>query len=824
MADATIGALRVVLGLDTAAFEGGLSAAQKHLRGVGRQFERVGQQMTAVGAGMSVAITAPLIAAGFHLLKGSQDAAAAAAQVEAALESMGGASGKTAEELSKSAEALRNLTGIDDDDILRRVTANMLTFGNIAGSTFDRAQLAVLNLSARMEGDLQGATMMVGKALNDPVKGLAALGRAGIQFTEQQKAQIKAMAAANDMAGAQAIMLGELERQFGGAAKAAADADIWTPMKTALMDLEGAFEPIVRNVVGPVIQKVAEMTRAFAGLSPQLQGLAIAGAAIAAALGPALVVVGSVVSALGSLTAALASGGVLAGLAGFAAAAVPFVAAGAAIAAAIYVFRDDLAPIFEQFRVVAAEALGPPLQQLMAAAKQAFAALGPAVSAVVAVVGPILGALAKLFLQAFGPIVLRALQVLVTGISNAFQIIAAALRVVTALFKGDWAEAWNAAGSLVMSIVRGIGRVIESVFPGIGRIVGRMVEEVKNFLGARLGAIMDGVISKVRSVSDAFFRMYDAVVGHSYVPDMVIEVGEWMAQLDQRMVQPAQRATQTASEAFEAMRERVKASLQGVLTDRERLASDLQRQMAELDAQLAAGPARGGISQAEYDFMARRYRAQNARDSAGLDAENLTNESRDTPSFDFLDPFNRTMDRMNRAIEDSRQRFADAFAGGLEAAMRGDWQGVLRAVVGDIFGSAARRLGASLFDAGGGGKGGSLDFGAMVSSLFKGLPKFRDGGSIMPGGVGGIDSQLVQFWKSPGERVDIYSPGKDAGPMAGGSPLHFDMRGAVLTSDLLAQAEQMAATSGGNALRGARAVVPADRAKADRYKLGRRGR
>lgn len=40
------------------------------------------------------------------------------------------------------------------------------------------------------------------------------------------------------------------------------------------------------------------------------------------------------------------------------------------------------------------------------------------------------------------------------------------------------------------------------------------------------------------------------------------------------------------------------------------------------------------------------------------------------------------------------------------------------------------------------------------------IPAFANGGSIMPGGAGGIDSQLTVFKKSPTEQVDIYDPRK----------------------------------------------------------------
>src|SRR5690606_22922473 len=38
------------------------------------------------------------------------------------------------------------------------------------------------------------------------------------------------------------------------------------------------------------------------------------------------------------------------------------------------------------------------------------------------------------------------------------------------------------------------------------------------------------------------------------------------------------------------------------------------------------------------------------------------------------------------------------------------------------------------------------------------LPAFANGGSFMVGGVGGTDSQLVQFMASPNERVTVETP------------------------------------------------------------------
>jgi hypothetical protein len=71
-----------------------------------------------------------------------------------------------------------------------------------------------------MGTDASTEAIRLGKALNDPVKGLTALSRVGIQFTAQQKEQIKALTESGDLLGAQKIILAELQSQFGGSAQA----------------------------------------------------------------------------------------------------------------------------------------------------------------------------------------------------------------------------------------------------------------------------------------------------------------------------------------------------------------------------------------------------------------------------------------------------------------------------------------------------------------------------------------------------------------------------------------------------------------------------
>lgn len=797
---ATVGALRVILGLDAAEFEGGLSKAQAHLKKVGGQMQSMGQTMMLAGATMTATITAPIIAAGFHLLQGSQDAAAAAAQVKAALESMGGASGKTFEQLSKTAEGLRNLTGVDDDEILTKVTANLLTFGNVAGAVFDRAQRAVLDISARMKTDLMGSTMMVGKALNDPVKGLAALRRVGIQFTEQQEKQIKAMAEANNMAGAQSIMLRELERQFGGAAEAAGKADVWMPLKTALMDLEGAFEPLIRDLFTPLIAKVAEMTRAFAGISPQMQSFVLAAVGIAAIAGPVITGLGAMVTAAGALTVAFGSGGVLAGMGVAFAGVVPFIlpvaAAVAAVAAAFFLFRDDVEPVLKRLWQTAQETLGPALGELFSAVGEMVGSIASTIKqALDSEAGQAFVQFSMIVSEVMGGTVIQVLGALVKTVTVVVKAIADGFKVLGLLLSGDFVGAWEAYKAGTMRAIEGVKNIFGGLADYAIQAMQRLVTGVSTWLTGKLFDVLEGVIRKVRTVSDAFFKLYDAVVGHSYVPDMVTEVGQWMGQLQRLMVDPAEQATKSTGDKFEALRNRVRNLMQEMMTDRERLELDFARKQATIDEAEKSGR----FAPSLIDQMRRRARDDYARDSGGLDAEGMKlGEGTDLTSL-ADDPgvkrLNEVWSAMQQKIHDSREDFADSFAYGLEDAMRGDWKSMLQNFAADALNNAFKSAGRTLFDffqKSMGNGGGGWDFskiGSAAMSVLGKLPGFANEGTLRPSGAGSIDSQLVSFWKSPREQVDIYNPnGSGSGGRGGGGDSYY-FSGNLMTPEFWAKVQ-----------------------------------
>lgn len=205
--------------------------------------------------GLSKLFAAGAIFLGFKkIIKATEEAQFAEAQLNAVIKSTGNAAGVTAEQMTSLASALQK-TSLFGDEAIIGAESLLLTFTKIGGDVIPQATQAILDMSQAMGQDLKSSTIQVGKALNDPIAGISALSRVGVQLTEDQKDLIKSFVAVGDTASAQKVILKELETQFGGAAEA------------ATRTLGGALTQL-KNTAGDALEKLGE------GLTPGLGDLA----------------------------------------------------------------------------------------------------------------------------------------------------------------------------------------------------------------------------------------------------------------------------------------------------------------------------------------------------------------------------------------------------------------------------------------------------------------------------------------------------------------------------------------------------------------------
>jgi len=144
------------------------------------------------------------------------------ANLKAVLQATGGAAGFTADEMRKMAGELSNVTNFTSDAITKGQSL-LATFNQIKGVNFKRAQEAMLDMSQVFGQDIKSSAVQLGKALQDPVKGMNAMARVGVSFSKAQQDAIKNFIKQNDLLSAQEMILAAIEAQVGGAAKAAAN-------------------------------------------------------------------------------------------------------------------------------------------------------------------------------------------------------------------------------------------------------------------------------------------------------------------------------------------------------------------------------------------------------------------------------------------------------------------------------------------------------------------------------------------------------------------------------------------------------------------------
>ena len=206
----------------------------------------------AIGVGIAAVAVAGLIKVGKELVNIYSVQEQAEARLEATIKSTGKAANLTADQLTDMATGLQGVTKFGDEAIIG-AEALLLTFKNIGEDTFPRALESILDVSEAMGTGLKESSIQVGKALNDPVQGITALTRVGITFTQSQKDLIKALVETGDKAGAQVIILEELESQFGGVARAAADTATgsFTQLNNVTGDLKESYGALIAEGMEP---------------------------------------------------------------------------------------------------------------------------------------------------------------------------------------------------------------------------------------------------------------------------------------------------------------------------------------------------------------------------------------------------------------------------------------------------------------------------------------------------------------------------------------------------------------------------------------------
>lgn len=523
------------------------SSFEKRMESISSKAKSIGDKLSGIGTALTVGVTTPLAVAGKSMVDAASD-------FDENLNKISVAFGDSADDVKAWADTATESFGLSMNQALEATSL----FGDMATSMgISQSEAASMSTSlAGLAGDM-ASFKNIGideamTALNGVFTGeTESLKQLGIVMTEvnlQEFADGLGLVY-DDMTQAEKVQLrynyvmamsknaiGDYARTSDGTANS---------MRTFQASVENLAITLGQNllpIVTPIIQKATEMVNAFAAADPELQQLVLKIAGIAAAAGPALLVIGKMVSVFGSASGAIgllsgkiaALGGMKAALSGvFTAITGPVGIAVAAIIALVAAFAylmttnegfrnsimqtvstigqslmpiiQALMPVIQNIATVLAttissvlQALAPVLAQIVTMIGQIVATVAPLIAQLVSQLAPILTTI----IQTVGNIVSAVLPPVITIINAIMGVIEALLPPIMSVL--------STVIDVVSQIITAITPIISFVAGVISDIMG-IISPIISFIAGVISSIISVISPIVSTVASVFSAIFSTV-------------------------------------------------------------------------------------------------------------------------------------------------------------------------------------------------------------------------------------------------------------------------------------------------------------------------
>jgi len=609
-----LGYLRYILGMDSIAFQEGLGEAEKKLKLAQKNIQKTAKGFTDIGKTLSVAVTAPLVGFGAAVIKMGGDFEAGMNRV--AISTQG-----TADELkamndlalklgkdtvfgaTDAADAMDELAknGLDARQILDGAATAAVNLASAAGSELSPAATAISDVMQQFKltaGELPDAVNQITGAVN----------ASKLDFADYAQA----IAQAGGVAGAVGVNFQDFNTAIAAtSALFASGSDAGTSFKTFLTSLPGNSSSAIAAIQKYGLSfydaqgnmrsmgEIAEELRTKLGnLNDQAKTDVLKTIFGSDAMRTAIGLMDQGAAGLEKVRAGIAA-----------------TDAAAQSSKRLQGFNGQMEQLKGAFETLAIkiaqsgvlEAITSMVTKLgdfidyLSETNPEILKWGAVLGTLAAGIGPVALGIGSL-ISGFGKMLPLLLKV-----APAFQTIIPVIATVGRALIG-----LAIAGGPLTLIAAAVAAVVVvwKNWDTIGPIVQKMYNAVKTWVLDKLGAVWTAVKSKIDAVKGWFFDLYDAVVGHSYIPDMVDEIGQNMARLQQLMVDPAQKTTQKAGDAFRDMASRVGSIIDELFPK----TAELREEMAKLIALQNDTTLSADVRQAAVDKQISRV--LNAQDAA----------------------------------------------------------------------------------------------------------------------------------------------------------------------------------------------------------------
>jgi TP901 family phage tail tape measure protein len=287
-----------------------------------------------------------------------------------------------------------------------------------------------------------------------------------------------------------------------------------TKLKSALEGAAISLSEILIPIVEKVVSKIQLWTDKFNGLSPEMKKVIVVIAAIAAAIGPTLLVIGKMIETMRKLkiafgvvktaASALKLGAILTGPVGIAIAVI------GTLGVALY----ELYKHNETFR--------NNVQALWDSIKEYFSAVFEAIKSIISVFVEICKVIWEEYGENIVSIFRSAWELIKQILNAAIKIITDVFKIFTDLFKGDWSALWEDIKTLFSDIWEGIKGILTVALDVIKSVINLSWTNIKDFsleiwegLKESLSNIWEGIKTSVsekwNSIKENTSQTWDAI-------------------------------------------------------------------------------------------------------------------------------------------------------------------------------------------------------------------------------------------------------------------------------------------------------------------------
>ena len=509
--------VKIVITGDAARFKKSLGEAEGGLAAFSSKMEAAGSKLRSIGSTLTTGLTLPIVGAGVVATKWAMDAEEAANKVNVVFGQSAvfidhwGKKSATAFGLSKgqAMDAFGTIGtmlqgfGVQTDK-LPTMSNDILTLAADLGSFHNLKTPEVLDMiSASFRGEYDSIQRVI-PTLNAAAVETEALAMTGKKNAKELTQQEKAMATyALVMKGA-GPAVGDFARTQDSATNST---------KVAMAQFRTAAETIGANllpVVVTIAEKVAQLAEKFGNLSPTMQKIVIAGAALLAAIGPVVSVVGALVTAIGFIASPV----------GLVVAAIAALVAGLVIAyrksesfraivdSVARTIRDQLNLAVQYVRTVVIPALINAFNAMRPTIEAVGQFLQAVFSRIVSAVQTMLPVWQRVF-QAMVAVIEFVWPLIQNQVQAALRMIQGIIQVFTAVISGNWSGAWNGIKNMFGGIWDGIKGI---VLFGVN-IIRNALDGLIDWVGGAFSGIGNMILAPFRAAIGAFKSLWNSTIG-----------------------------------------------------------------------------------------------------------------------------------------------------------------------------------------------------------------------------------------------------------------------------------------------------------------------